>query len=87
MGNCAPNMVFEAEDEGGVAVLLGGALADHDDGARLDDGDAGHGAVGLEELGAAELAAEDARLGIHGRCSKTRANQGEGRRSRKGRAL
>ena len=43
--------LLEAEDEGDVAVLLEGALADDDDGTRLDDGDAGDGAVLLEELG------------------------------------
>ena len=54
--------LLEAEDERDVAVLLEGALAQNDDRARLDDGDARDAPVGLEELGRAEFAAEDAGL-------------------------
>ncbi len=58
--------LIEAEDERDVPVLLERALAEDDHGARLDDRDAGDAAVRLEELGRAELSAEDARLEIHG---------------------
>ncbi len=67
--------LLEAEDEGGVAVLLLGALAHDDDGARLDDGDSLDRAVLGEDLRAAELAAVDTGLRVHGvspRCPSVR---------------
>ena len=65
LGDALLALLTEAEDQGGVAVLLRGALAEHDAGTALDGGDAVDHAFGVKDLSVSELFADQAEIGIH----------------------
>ena len=78
----ALGLLAERQAEGGVAVLGHGALADDGAGTGFDDGDLNGVPLLAEELGAADLASDEAQIAVHGVRPSVPAGRGAARRER-----